>query len=366
MASACCTPDAAQQPVMIRFLLAVATAAGTVFPMHPARAEEPAALLGDITPAIPAPPVDIVNGPDAEQASLRLLGIDVEQNAAPNAGAPLVLDGKLPLLLRTYWLVGDAPVVQSHTVSLRFWSNECFMGRTLEMSVGPGDEGTPWRPGSVFREELIVDLPSVAHDLTGTGSLTVAIEQTEGAAPAPLLYLPVHITPFVGGRGVDARKLAAALDRPFRDLAKSFRLGHQARQELEIPEGWGAGVRALAVVSAFSYGAIDQGEPVFDVVAVSESGAAFTWTARSGEGSSRADYDFYLPGTLNHKKIAVFESWDANYPDISGQPFAKHKYLATVALPEDFGTLRSVAVVSRTPYVIDIFDVALLLAAPAP
>jgi hypothetical protein len=126
----------------------------------------------------------------------------------------------------------------------------------------------------------------------------------------------------------------------------------------------GRSIRGVIVVSSFAYGTVPQDGPVVEM-GINDGTAERKLRLLSGVHTARSDYDYYLPGTVNHGKPAIVESQDADYLDASGGPFRRHRYMGTLALDPPAPNLESLSFHVTADVVVDIFDIALLYSEPA-
>ena len=314
-------------------------------------------LLDSVTPAFAAPYPEF--SPDWQPLSLRLLGVDLAQNGEPVSGERPDLDSSFPLTVTCYWLT-EAEVSQKRGLELKVASHDGQISRTEEVKAGP--DAVAWEAGSVYPQSFELALAPVASTITGDAMLVLSLfpRQQASASPVALQRVPLHLNPSLRPGRVTARNLSSAITGDYHDLSTSFRLGRNARQKVQVPPETRGPATAIAVVSSVSYGSAPQNEPVCEIIVKSEGARTHTCYLRSGVDTARSDYDFYAQGSVNHEKAAVIESWDAEYPDVFNKPFKKHMYLAILPLPSDARNLASLEFVSKTPFVLDIFDVVLI------
>jgi hypothetical protein len=314
-------------------------------------------LLKAVTPAFAAPYPEF--SPDWQPLALRLLGIDLTQNGLPVTGERPVLDSAFPLTVTCYWLA-EAEVTQKRGLELKVASHDGQIAKTEEVKAGP--DAIAWEAGSVYRQNFELALAPVVSAFTGDAMLVLSVfpRQKSSTSPVALQRVPVHLNPSLRPGRVSARSLSSAFTGDYHDLSTSFRLGRNARQKIQVPVETRGPATAIAVVSAVSYGSAAQDEPVCEIVTKSEGAKINTFYLLSGVDTARSDYDFYAEGSVNHEKATVIESWDAEYPDVFNKPFKKHMYLAILPLPNDAGNLAALEFISKTPFVLDIFDVVLI------
>jgi hypothetical protein len=314
-------------------------------------------LLKAVTPAYPAPYPEFST--DWQPLAVRLLGVDLAQNGLLVAGERPILDSAFPLTVTCYWLA-EAEVTKKRGLELKVASPTGLISKTEEVKAGPGATG--WEAGSVYRQSFELALAPVAATITGDAMLVLSLfpRQDSSRVPVALQRVALHISPSPRPGRVSERSLRAAIAGDYHDLSTSFRLGRNARQEIQIPPEARGPATAIGVISSASYGSAPQNEPVCEVVAKSESAATHTYSLRSGVDTARSDFDFYAPGSVNHEKATVIESWDAEYPDVFNNPFKKHMYLALFPLPAEVLNLASIEFISKTPFVLDVFDVVLI------
>ena len=322
------------------------------------------AQLRELTPSLPAPATGALLPVGEEAGPLRLLGVDLLQNGAPLAGKRPKLDGNLPLDLIAYWcpaavIAGRAPV------TIRFWSQDYMIGRNEELTAGPVAGEPAWEPGGVYRQKHAINLPQIAGALNGEVYLSIHLSSgTAAGAESPALQqLDLLVTPRIGAGRIAKTLLESKLERGAAPLSKSFRLGRGA--SVTIPVGvHNRPLRGLVIVSSFAYGTVAQDKPVVEV-GINEGAASRKVQLLSGVHTARGDYDYSLPGTVNHAKPAIVESQDADYLDVSGAPFRRHRYLGTVLLDPPAPNLESLTFTPTADVVVDVFDVARLYAEPA-
>lgn len=314
-------------------------------------------LLDSITPSFAAPYPEF--SPDWQPLALRLLGVDLAQNGKAVSGERPVLDSSFPLTVTCYWLA-EAQVTQKRGLELKVTSHDGQISKTEEVKAGP--DAIAWEAGSVYQQSFELALAPVASTSTGDAMLVLSLfpRQQASASSVALQRVPLHINPSLRPGRVSSRNLSSAITGDYHDLSTSFRLGRNARQKVQVPVETRGPATAIAVISSVSYGSPPQNEPVCEIIAKSEGAKTNTFYLRSGVDTARSDFDFYPPGSVNHEKATVIESWDAEYPDVSNKPFKKHMYLAILPLPNDARNLASLEFVSKTPFVLDIFDVVLI------
>ncbi len=320
--------------------------------------------IRELTPSHPAPATGALLPLGEEAGPMRLLGVDLLQSGAPLAGDCPKLDGNIPLDIVVYWcpaatIAGRVPTV------VRFWSQDYMIGRDEDLVSGPAAGEPAWEPGGVYKQKHSISLPQIAGAINGSVHLSIHLSAgTNAGAESPALQqLDMAITPRVGSGRIARTLLESKLEHDAEPLSKSFRLGRGA--SVTIPVGiHHRALRGIIVVSSFAYGTVAQGKPVVEV-GVNEGGATRSLQLLSGVHTARGDYDFNLPGTMNHAKPAIVESQDADYLDASGAPFRRHRYMGALPLDPPAQNLELLTFHAVADVVVDVFDVALLYAEPA-
>ncbi len=320
--------------------------------------------IRELTPSHPAPATGALLPVGEDAGPIRLIGIDLLQNGVPLAGDCPKLDGNIPFDIVAYWCPA-AVIAGRIPMTLRFWSQDYMIGRGEDLVIGPAAGEPAWEPGGVYRQKHTIGLPQIAGAINGNIHLSIhlAAGANAGLESPALQQLDLVVTPRVGAGRVARTLLDAKLEHGAEPLSKSFRLGRGA--SVTLPVGvHGRAVRGLIVVSSFAYGTVAQGKPVVEV-GVNEGTASRNVQLLSGVHTARGDYDYGLPGTMNHVKPAIVESQDADYLDASGAPFRRHRYLGTLPLDPPAQNLESLTFHVTADVVVDVFDVALLYAEPA-
>ncbi|HEO70055.1 MAG TPA: hypothetical protein ENN80_02255 [Candidatus Hydrogenedentes bacterium] len=212
-----------------------------------------------------------------------------------------------------------------------------------------------------------MDLEGIARVFSGYSYLTLNFRSPRAGALAltPLLGLPITLTPVIATGRIAADDFALFFGPHALRLDVSFRLGEAAFISLPVPQDAGMDVVAVGVVSAFSYGSVDQGLPLCEVTLKSGEETVETLWLESGVTTARADYDFHSHGYEKHEKITVIESIQADYLNVDGVPFMKHKYAALLEVQVPAAHIDAIAFRATSDVILDIYDVA-LLDAPAP
>ena len=321
--------------------------------------------IGELTPAHPAPATGALLPAGEDAGPVRLLGVDLLQNGTPLSGGCPKLDGNIPLDVVAYWC--PAAVIAGRVpMTIRFWSQDYMIGRGEDLVIGPAPGEPAWEPGGVYRQKHTVGLPQIAGSINGNVHLSIHL--AAGAVGGPespaLQQIELVVTPRVGAGRIARTTLDAKLERGAAPLSKSFRLGRGASVTLCVGVRNRA-VKGIVVVSSFAYGSVAQGKPVVEV-AVNDGTAPRSMQLLSGVHTARGDYDYYLPGTMNHSKPAIVDSQDAeDYLDASGGPFRRHRYAGMVPLDPPTQNLESLTFSVTADVVVDVFEVALLYAEPA-
>ncbi len=314
-----------------------------------------------LTPTFPAPPTHILASPGSEALPVRLIGVDLKQRSTRLDKENLRLNGKLRLKVTGYWLSPVMPLESTIPADIRLWSHNSRITKSQEITVGPIDGEESWMPGQVYKQEYQINLKPISSVFSGNIHMTVNLLSRKNGkfVPNPLQSLSLYLSPNVGRGRVEPSVLQAAVGETPRDLSVSFRLGNGAEHKVPIPARWQKGNARIAVVSAFGFGSVDQGEQVCEVVVETKSGQ-HTWELTSGVETAQADYDYYPAGTLDHDKIQIVESTDSEYLSELGQPFRKHKYIGFLEVPETLGTIKSITFNSESSVIYEVFDVLLL------
>ncbi len=334
-------------------------------PGAPPSGEDLDRLLGEITPAFPAPYVQAVFGPEADPGPLRLLGMDLAQDAPLDGGVPRV-DGAKALAVTAYW-VPAVRITGKIPAQLRFWLEQVALARTLDVSAGPGAGEPPWEPGVVVRQTFEAPMREIVHVLNGAAHLTVQLAAPPGRNAGPGLVLqdlPLHLGPAAGRGRLRAERWEAFAGPGVRTLSAGFRLCNDAALTLPVPDSDGAEVSELVVSSAYAYGIVPQGKPVMEVV-LRGGGGERRMELLSGVHTARADYDYFAPGSQRHERTVIVESQDADHMDSSGAPFQRHRYGGRVPLSPPLRDVRTLEFRLRGAVVVDVFEVG-LAGAPAP
>ncbi len=326
-------------------------------PGAPPSAEDLDRLLREVTPAFPAPYVQAVFGPEADPGPLRLLGLDLAQDAPLTDKTPRV-DGAKTLTVTAYW-VPAVRITGKIPVQLRFWLEKVALARTLDVSAGPGPGEAPWEPGVVARQPFEVPMREIVYVLNGAAHLTVQLAAPPGRNAGPGLVfqnLPLHLGPAAGRGRLRAERWEAFAGPGVRTLSASFRLCNDAVLTLPVPASDGGEVSALVLSSAYAYGIVPQGEPVMEVVLRGGDGERRV-ELLSGVHTARADYDYFAPGSQRHERAVIVESQDADHMDSTGAPFQRHRYGGRVPLAPPLRDLKSLEFRLRAGVVVDVFEV---------
>jgi hypothetical protein len=320
--------------------------------------------LQSIKPTIPAPLLRVFESGATSALPVRLLGIDLEQagNRLRNTSDRISMEA--PLVLIAYW-EPTQPTSNRFPWTVRITSHDGKIARNFDFSGGPGDAGHAWQAGCVYKQHVRIDLLDTARAFNGKSHLTVNFASSAGAGSVltPLQAVPIDLLPVISKRDVNSADVRQYLNAEFVDLDVSFRLGYRA--EVTVPVAQPVAARSLAVVSAYSYGSVPQGEPVAEVIVSYEDGTLAAFVLGSGKTTARGDYDFFGQGKLNHEKIDILESREAAYLNQNGAPFQTHKYAAAFQLPRPYRNVASVTFRSVRPVILDVYDAALVPVTPA-
>ncbi len=323
------------------------------------------ARLEAITPRFPAPPTAVTRQPGDSSLPLTLEGISLFQDGSPLATDAPVADGNRTLEVRSYWMPSTR-FSRSIPVVLRFESHGGKIARQESFTVGPAPNSAPWEPGGVYVQSHLVDLPTAASAMSGRVYLTVNLPRP--AAPADqracLQATALELTPALRPSDADTTEYDALFGTDGLRVARRFVLGPGARAELVLPPT-SSPCRALGIVSGFAYGTVPQGRSVCDIKAVYEDGAEVPLRLVSGVTTAKTDFDYYLPGTLDHEKIAIAFSWEADYLSAAQSPFMKHAYAGVLELPREGAALERLEFRATENVLLEIRDVV-LLQDPAP
>ncbi len=319
------------------------------------------------SPDFAAPSANALLPPGGDPGPLRLLGIDLLQDGAPLTGDTPAVDANKPLEIVAYWV----PYVRLPArlpLSARFWAHRFMVSGGDTLEAGPEAGAPPWEAGGVYRQPHTVNLPAVLVSVSGEARLLIGLESVQrdkGRKTLPLMDLAVTVAPRVGG-GKIPRKLLEARAPGGMVLSKSFRLCRGASVVLPVTPSVGGRVVSVLVCSAFSYGDVPQDKPVFEMVPQTAGGAAMAAVpVLSGAHTARTDYDFYPARSMGHGKAEIIDSQEADTTDSGGLPMRRHRYAAQFDLPAP-AALTGLAFRPVSNVVVDVFDVVLLLEAPAP
>ncbi|NUM56313.1 MAG: hypothetical protein HUU46_21965 [Candidatus Hydrogenedentes bacterium] len=319
-----------------------------------------AVTLADATPSFRAPFLPPPPNSTESAQSIRLLGVDVVQDGKVLIQTP-ELDGEKPAKLVTYWCA-NAKVDSRLALALQFLAIRGRLTRTLELTAGPEPGQAAWERGTVHRVEHTLDLPDLSQDISGR--LDLVINSTSlaagGFAYAPLQSVPILLQPRVQPGRASRSRFDALFSAGYAALDVSFRLGAGATHPVAIPEAWRDRVGRIAVISAFSFGPIAQEKPVCNVTARRGETEIQRWTMRSGVDTARTDIDYYPPDQQEHKKVAIVESIDADYPDKNGSPFKRHMYIGWLDVTPESLPIDAVTFASSSDYFFDVFDIVLV------
>ncbi|HPG66006.1 MAG TPA: hypothetical protein PLO37_04100 [Candidatus Hydrogenedentes bacterium] len=322
--------------------------------------------LATLEPRFPAPLLEAFAAPAEEPLPIRLLGVDlVQQHALLERETPRVVSGP-PLEIVAYWSP-NTDLGTGLSLAVRFSSRDGKITRSHDFSVGPGKGERPWCVGVVYKQSYAIDTVPLGMAFSGLIYVTLNFPSpnTAGVALTPLQSIEADLAPTVGKAKVAASRYPEFFGKDARSLSTSFRLGLRASVEIPIPAAWQQGVTAIGVVSAFSFGSVKQGQPLCEVVVVSADGHPTTLLLESGVTTARADYDFNGPEHENHQRIAPIESTEADYLNVAGAPFKKHKYPGILPLPRPLDRASSITFRAAGSVILDVYDV-LLLYGPCP
>ena len=322
------------------------------------------ARIRELTPSHPAPATGALLPVGEDAGPVRLVGVDLLQNGNRLAGESPKLDGNIPLEIVEYWSAAAA-IAGRIPMTVRFWSQDYMIGRGEDLAIGPNAGEPAWEPGGVYRQKHTVGLPQIAGAINGNAHLSIHLAAGPNSGPeSPALQqLDLVITPRVSAGRIARALLESKLEHGAEPLSKSFRLGRGA--SVTLPVGaHGRAVRGIVIVSSFAYGSVAQGKPVVEV-GIDEGAGSRSVQLLSGVHTARGDYDFNLPGTVNHSKPPIVESQDADYLDASGAPFRRHRYLGMVSLDPAAQNLEALTFHVTADVVVDVFEVALLYTEPA-
>jgi hypothetical protein len=314
---------------------------------------------GSTPPVYPAPYVDAIADPAAPPAPLRLQGIDLLQNGEHIEGAVAALDSMQTVRLIGHWLPNQQ-LLGTLPLTLKFWSHDGKITRSVNLQVGPKPPASPWEPDRPYQQEYEFSLRPVADAFSGDSYLTLNLPSAQSPAPLkPLQVIPIRIAPRIAGRNVDTARYGELFGAAYHSLEKSFRLGNQADLTLPITSA-AEPIRGIGLVSAFSYGSLPQGTPVCEIILRDESGQEVRLLAESGVATSKYDYDYHAPGAMQHNKVAIAASVEADYLSADGAPFMKHKYAHVLLLEAPMTGLKSITFKAVSDVVYDVYDIVLV------
>jgi hypothetical protein len=308
--------------------------------------------------AVRSAPPYLLWQPDNMPLPLELQRIEVGEEASAGSARIVRIDTNQPVRANMYWVATTAlakktPVVMRATVA------NGRLTREEEALIGPGEGQPPWRPGSMYCSEVLLDLLSIGRSATGDGYLTICMlsKGVQGVELVPLLTFPVHIVPRQEHARFDSDMLRSAFGEEVELVDVSCRLGPGAVLARQIGGGTGAESTAVVLVSAFGYGDIPQDGLVAEVRLETEAGEEISLPVRSGVETARADYD-YDPHKARHRRVRIVESRDAGYNDVRGRPFERHYYGAEIPLPLP-SRVTALYIENVSEVVLDIFGIGL-------
>lgn len=359
-------PAAGRIRAMARWAVVIVLVSGPASLVHAEEAAAPnlRARLRDIQPAIPAPILRLFESSATSALPVRLLGIDLEQGGGQIHHHSDRIAADMPLELNAYW-EATQPTAVRFPWTVKISSHDGKIARNFGFSGGPADTAQAWQAGCVYKQRVQIDLLDAARAFSGKGHLSVNLASSAAAAGAliPLLAVPIELKPVLSNRDANPADIKRYVNAAFVDLDVSFRLGYQA--EITIPVDRPVPARSLAVVSAYSYGSVPQGEAVAELIVGYEDGNLAALVLGSGKTTARGDYDFFGQGRLNHDKIDILESREASYLSQTGAPFQTHKYAAVFQLPRPYRNVASITFRSVRPVILDVYDAVLVPADPS-
>ena len=311
----------------------------------------------DVATFLPAPPFDVFEAMPGQ--AVQLLGMRLTHGAAPLLAdaQPWSLEPVQPLFLQLYFKVHQ-PIQDTLSVLLQFATMDGVVSRGIETEIGPGSDAR-WEMGAVYIHEEIIHLGLIAGRFSGDAHMRVYV----GSEAAPeeqqrfQQRLEMKLKPLVGERRVATSRYPEFFGAHYHSLNVGFRLGRGVRQRLALDEFAGDALRAIGLVSSYGYHAAPQGEVIGRCILLLSGEPVHEIPLISGENTARTDYDFD-PASQEHQRIAIIESEEADYLDVNGAPFQRHKYAASLDIPEGivFDTLEFEMLSRGT---LDIHDVVL-------
>jgi hypothetical protein len=307
------------------------------------------------TPDYPAPLYDVFDAAGQGAIPVRLLGIDIVQNAQPLTGVPAELDGAKPLTIAAYW-EATVRVTSSVPLKIAFWDRLCLISPSEDLRIGPRNNEEPWQPGNVYRQEYPVDVRAVANAFSGHGYLLLSLRSMPGRSRdlTSLQMVPVLVHPLIEEIKVSERSLERVVPPPYRIIPSEFRLGQGAEVRLDVPADWRAGNRRLAVMSSMSYQSLPEGAAACEIALTLGVETKAKFELDYGVHTARCDDEPRAGGAT------VFESRDSAHLNREGRPVQLHKYIAVFDLPVEAASIDAIAFHCNAEVVLDIFGMALL------
>ncbi len=319
--------------------------------------------LNSLAPTYPAPPRSIDPEIEKDTPPVQLLGITLLQNGRACTGNYPEIKGDTPLEIVGHWLPAVHYPAQFRLL-VRFCSHNSRISRQQEFNVGPVIPNTAWQTGCVYQQRYTIDLPTISTMFNGAVYLSLNLTSPHWSSGRllPLQGLRIQVTPSLEKRR-NSTKDYAALFPPTtsQSLNTSFRLGYPAKVRLPIPPRPGQTLKGIAVLSAFSYGSEPQEKPICKISVNGKNKTLQTLSLRSGISTARYDYDYYPEGHLNHRKIRIVQSFEADYLNAFGAPFKKHVYLGELDCKRpSTPPTELIFQAASSEVMLDVFDIVLL------
>jgi len=317
--------------------------------------------LDAITPDYAAPPLDILEKPGRSDFAVSLLGLTLDQLGESISGEIPRIEGTTPLDVKTYWRA-QVRMDSQVAAQLSFWDHSALIRVTEDFRIGPKPGESAWEVGGVYTTTHSADMVSLTQQFSGGASIVVSVRGASGKAAQlhPRQRLGIHITPNVRDSNIPIDAAQQAFGKDSRFIANRVRLGKGSRAELSVPEAWKDGNRQLAIVSAMSYRAPDQGVIVCDAVINPGAPDEVRLSMVSGVTTSLCNFDALPAGSANHKKVQVFSSRSSGQVDSQGAPVQLHNFVATLDLPDTVTSIQEIAFECDASVVLDIDGIALL------
>ncbi len=295
------------------------------------------------------------------QENLRLLGIQLVQ-----AGKGLIkqediitINPQELLDVNLHWLPGH-DIDTKIPILLQFSTRDGIVKRTIETQIGP-EVGELWKAGGIYQHHHVTDMRSITLSFSGAATMSVHVgqESTLSETQNFQLLLNLRLLPLIELPDMETSRYPEFFGSNNISLNKRFRLGSGVTQRIDIEQREDHSFIGIGLISAYGYNSVPQSKKVGVCRVYSNGQILVELPILSGIHTARSDYDFDPQGR-DHQKIAIIESEEADYLDVNGAPFLRHKYVSKLPSAE-MAKADSIEFEMLARGTLDIFDIVILM-----